>query len=129
MLVGIASTLAPLGSAAGGRAERVSTVNSLLDERPAAPGDAVCRSAGARSTLRPALNEVSDGMPFDDWIGACRTDDPVCSLTLNEPTSVTAKFNRKAVNNVLEGLPCKRPKTVSHFTLESIVGGFVCAGT
>jgi hypothetical protein len=41
--------------------------------------------------------EVSDGMRFDNWIGACHTEDPVCSLTLNEPTSVTAKFNRKAM--------------------------------
>jgi hypothetical protein len=27
----------------------------------------------------------ADGMQLDNWIGACRTDDPVCTVTLAAP--------------------------------------------
>ena len=39
-----------------------------------------------------------DGQQFDNWEGACRTDDPVCELTMSGPKSATAKFERKAKN-------------------------------
>ena len=43
-----------------------------------------------RLTAKPA-----DGEEFDNWLGACRTDDPVCELTMNSAKTVTAKFKKK----------------------------------
>jgi hypothetical protein len=82
LLVGIALTLVPFGRAAGGRAERLSASNSLLDEIDAALGTA---SAGAPApAARCARRRTRSATErFDNWIGDCRTDDPVCSLTLN----------------------------------------------
>jgi CSLREA domain-containing protein len=37
----------------------------------------------------------ADGEQFDNWVGACRTDDPVCELTMDGPKTLTAKFKRK----------------------------------
>jgi hypothetical protein len=97
VLVGIASMLVPLVSAAGGRAERVSTVNSLLDERPAAPKERrlperrrpLHAAPGAeRGQRRNAVRQLGRRPPHGRSGLLAHP---------NEPTSVTAKFNRKAM--------------------------------
>jgi hypothetical protein len=74
--------------------------------------------------------DPADGTQLDNWIGACRTDDPVRTLTLGAPR-VSDRENSSEGQEVtaLEGLSCKTAKSVSHSSLESIGGGFVCAGT
>jgi hypothetical protein len=43
-----------------------------------------------RLTAVPAADQQ-----FDNWEGACRTDDPVCELSMDSPKTVTAKFKKK----------------------------------
>jgi hypothetical protein len=71
----------------------------------------------------------ADGMQSDNWTGACLTDDPVSTLTLDARVSVTTKSSEGQEVAVSEGLSCKTARPVSDSTPESIGGGFVCAGT